>query len=337
MHRVSKLTQHLSAQQGQELEACEGTKSGELTQQHVQIAETAGNVFQDKGRDAVKLDAANLFSMRGKVALVTGGSKGIGRMISSGFVANGAKVYICSRKADLCDQVAKELNEEAKEFNSGGSAVSLPGDLSSLEGVEAVANRLAELETKLHVLVNNAGATWGAPFEKYPDEAWQKVMDLNVRHLFNLTQKCAPLLGNAGQPGDPARVVNIASVDGVRATQTAGPTAAFAYTTSKGAVVHLTKALSRAMVPYKTTVNCVCPGVFPSQMTKFMLASESGSEASAASNPLGRVGRTSDMAGTLLYLCSPAGAYTNGSIIVVDGGGHLFGDLGFTLDHKGSK
>ncbi|GBG31904.1 Dehydrogenase/reductase SDR family member 4 [Hondaea fermentalgiana] len=326
MQRVSKLTQHLSAQ-----------AAHEATSDRVERAETAAKVFQDKSRDAYKLDGSNLFSLRGKVALVTGGSKGIGKMIASGFVANGAKVYICSRKADLCDEVAAELCKEAEEYGNGGSAVSLPGDLSSVQGVERVAKRLAELESELHILVNNAGATWGAPFEEYPDSAWQKVMDLNVRHLFNLTQKCAPLLGKAAREGDPARVVNIASVDGIRATQTAGPTAAFAYTTSKGAVVHLTKALSRAMVPYYTTVNCVAPGVFPSQMTKFMLNSEAGSEASAANNPLKRVGRTADMAGTLLYLCSPAGAYTNGVTIAVDGGGHLFGDLGFKLDYEKKK
>jgi NAD(P)-dependent dehydrogenase (short-subunit alcohol dehydrogenase family) len=217
----------------------------------------------DRHALAVGLAASELFSVRGKVALVTGGSKGIGLMISSGLVSNGCKVYVCSRKAELCEAAAAELNAAAARLGSGGSAVSLPGDLSTLAGVVAVADALAAAEPALHILVNNAGATWGAPLEEYPDEAWQKVFDLNVRHLFNITQKVLPLLKRGGVHGDPARVVNIASIDGIRATQTSGPTAAFAYTTSKGAVVHLTRALSRALGEFDITVNCIAPGVFP--------------------------------------------------------------------------
>jgi len=289
-----------------------------------QLTASESKILQDDQANAVNLSAKDLFSVKGKVALVTGGSKGIGKMISRGLVANGAKVYVCSRKAELCDQVSKELNEEASRLGSEGSAVSLPGDLSQVEGVIAVVDKLKAQESVLHILIANAGATWGASFEDYPDEAWEKVMNLNVRSVFNIIQKCAPLLKEGSQEGDPARVVTIASTDGVRATQTAGPTAAFAYTTSKGAVVHMTKALSRAMGEYHTTVNCIAPGPFPSQMTKFMLKSDAGKKMMSSSNPLGRVGRTADMAGTVLYLCSPAGAFTNGATIVVDGGGHLF-------------
>jgi len=287
-----------------------------LTVQHT------SNVMEDSQRDVVGLNAADLFSVEGKVALVTGGSKGIGRMIAAGLVANGAKVYICSRKRELCQRVARELSAS---YPKRGSAISLPGDLSTLQGVLDVMKELEAKEGHLDILVNNAGATWGAPLDEYPDEAWQKVMDLNVRHLFNLTQKCLPLLKRGARFGDPSRVVNIASVDGIRATQTFGQVAAFAYTASKAAVVHLTKALSRALAEFQITCNCIAPGVFPSNMTKFSLSSDSGREIMSSANPLKRVGRTADMAGTVLYLCSPAGAYTNGATIVVDGGQHLFG------------
>mmetsp|Transcript_12469 Transcript_12469/g.23143 ORF Transcript_12469/g.23143 Transcript_12469/m.23143 type:complete len:294 (-) Transcript_12469:129-1010(-) len=293
MDRISKLTTHLTSA-----------------------------VMQDPGKDAIALTAKDLFSLRGKVALVSGGSKGIGLMMAKGLVSNGAKVYICARKADVCEAAVKELNTLATASNSGGAAVSLPGDLSSIEGVTKVASSLQEKEPKLHILVNNAGATWGATLEEYPDKAWEKIMNLNVRHLFNLTQKCLPMLKAAGVQGDPARVVNISSTDGVRATQTAGPTAAFAYTTSKGAVEHLSKALCRALAEFQITVNSIAPGLFPSNMTKFVF--ESGSESIGDGNPLGRVGRTADVAGTIVYLCSPAGSWTNGATIVLDGGQHLF-------------
>mmetsp|Transcript_2166 Transcript_2166/g.2488 ORF Transcript_2166/g.2488 Transcript_2166/m.2488 type:complete len:264 (+) Transcript_2166:29-820(+) len=262
-------------------------------------------------------------SMKGKICLVTGGSKGIGRMIASGFVSNGAKVYICSRKGKLCEEVSAELNQKYGEI-AGGSAHSLPGDLSSIEGVVKVVEDLKQKEDKLHVLVNNAGATWGGTLEEFPDAAWEKVMNLNVRHVFNLTQKCIPLLAKAAVLGDPARVVNISSADGVRATQSFGPNAAFSYTTSKGAVIHLSKTLTRALAEYNISVNVIAPGVFPSQMTKYLIADDSGKEMMSSSNPLKRVGRTADMAATALYLCSKGGAWTNGAVITVDGGAHLF-------------
>lgn len=164
----------------------------------------------------------------------------------------------------------------------------------------------------------------GAPFEEYPDTAWQKVMDLNVRGIFNLTKLLLEPLtngGKAGGVGDPARVVNISSVDGVRASQTFGPTAAFAYTVSKGAVNHLTHALCRALSQYNISVNAIAPGMVPSNMTKFVLSSDVGNDMMSKANPLKRVGRTADMAGAALFLTSPAGAWVNGVIIPVDGGG----------------
>ena len=273
--------------------------------------------LDDPLANAVPLDAASLFSVKGKVALCTGGATGIGLMISKALVANGAVVYICSRKKPAIDKAVEELNTQFARL--GGKAISLPGDLSNLSGVEAVVASLGAQTTKLDILVANAGVTWGAPYDEYPDSAWQKVMDVNVRHVFNLIQKLTPLLELSASKGDPSRVITIASVDGVRASQTQGPTAAFAYTVSKGAVVHLTKALCRALSSRNITVNCIAPGLFPSQMTKFIAEADLWNM-QAKLNPLGRNGQTSDMAGTALYLCSKAGAFTNGVTITLDGG-----------------
>lgn len=269
--------------------------------------------------DDDRLDARSLFGVQGKVAVVTGGSRGLGLMMAKGLAANGAKVYLCSRKQDACERAAAEL----EALYGAGCAVPLAGDLGSLEGVEAFVQAFAAREPKLHILVNNAGATYGASFEEYPDAAWEKVMNLNVRHLFNLTRLLQPQLRAAATPDDPARVVNIASVDGIRALQTSGPVAAFAYTTSKGALVHLTKALCRALAPHAITVNCIAPGFFRTKMSEFLFADDARRAAIEKQNPLGRAGRPSDLAATLLYLVSPGGAYTNGAVIPVDGGLHL--------------
>lgn len=277
--------------------------------------------FADPRAEDLPLDARSLFNVEGKIAIVTGGSRGLGLMMAQGLATNGGKVYVCSRKAEACNEAAAALNDRYGD----GCAVSLPGDLSTLEGVEAFVAAFQAREDALHILVNNAGATHGAPFDEYPDDAWEKVMNLNVRHVFNLVRLLRPQLRAGASKEDPARVVNIASVDGIRALQTAGPTAAFAYTTSKGALIHMTKALCRALSPDRITVNCIAPGVFPSKMTKFMLAQESMRKAVEEQNPLGRNGRTADIAATLLYLTSPGGAYTNGAIIPLDGGVHLHG------------
>lgn len=282
----------------------------------------SSKAFADPNWTGSPLTAAALMGVSGKVALVTGGSKGIGKMIAAGLVQNGAKVYVCARKAELCEEAAKELNEQAASAGSGGSALPLPGDLGTEKGCIAVADALRAKEERLHLLFNNAGATWGAPLEKYPDEAWQKVMDLNVRSVFNLTVKCLPMLKAAATPADPARVVIISSIDGIRATQTFGPTAAFAYTVSKGAAVHLTKVLMRALAPKMVTVNCICPGVFPSNMTAFMM--KSGLDMSS-SNPLKRVGDTEDMAALAVYLSGRGSKWLNGAVIPIDGGAHLAG------------
>eukprot|EP00756_Hemistasia_phaeocysticola_P053165 Hpha_TRINITY_DN28590_c0_g1::TRINITY_DN28590_c0_g1_i1::g.18605::m.18605 len=260
-------------------------------------------------KEAPSLAISTLFDVTGKVALVTGGSKGIGKMIASALATNGAKVYICARDKELCEKTAAEIGAHA-----------IAGDLSTEKGCIAVADELKAKENHLDLLFNNAGATWGAPLESYPDEAWQKVFDLNVRGVFNLTVKLLPLLKKAPPP---ARVVIISSVDGVRATQTDGPTAAFAYTVSKGAAVHLTKALCRALSGDRVTVNCIAPGVFPSNMTAFFMKHDKGREMAEGVNPLGRVGNTQDMAAIALYLSGSGSSWLNGAIIPLDGGAHL--------------
>ena len=248
----------------------------------------------------------NLFSVAGKVALVTGGSRGIGLMIARGYVENGATVYISSRKKEVCDSVAAELSKV-------GTCHSLPADL----GTEAEANRLAaelaKREPKLHILVNNAGANWGAPLAEYPDDAWNKVLALNVKSIFQLTRACLPQLKAAATPDDPGRVINIGSIDGlhVPALET------YAYSTSKAAVHHLTRVLAMKLAP-QVTVNAVAPGPFESKMMAETL--RNFGDAIKASCPLGRIGSPEDMAGVAIYLASRAGAYVTGVVIPVDGG-----------------
>jgi NAD(P)-dependent dehydrogenase (short-subunit alcohol dehydrogenase family) len=249
----------------------------------------------------------DLFSIAGKVALVTGGSRGIGLMIARGFVEAGAKVYISSRKKDVCDQVAAELSAH-------GTCLSLPADFSTEAEANRVGKELAEREPKLHILVNNAGANWGAPLAEFPDSAWDKVLALNVKSIFHLTRACLPLLEKAVAPGDPARVINIGSIDGlhVPALET------YAYSSSKAAVHHLTRVLANRLGPKGITVNAVAPGPFESKMMAETM--RNFKDVIVASCPLGRIGEPEDMAGVAIYLASRAGAYVNGAVIPVDGG-----------------
>ncbi len=249
----------------------------------------------------------DLFSVEGKVALVTGGSRGIGLMIARGFVEAGAKVYISSRKAEVCDKVAGELSQT-------GICISLPADLGSEAGCLQLADQLAEREERLGILVNNAGANWGAPLAEYPDAGWDKVMNLNVKGVFHLTRFLTPLLEKAASDEDPARVINVGSIDGIQvpALET------YAYSASKAAVHQLTRALAHRLAAQRITVNAIAPGPFESQMMAETL--RRFGEQIRASCPLGRIGRPEDVAGTAIYLASKAGAYLTGAVIPVDGG-----------------
>lgn len=249
----------------------------------------------------------DLFSVSGKVVLVTGGSRGIGAMIARGFVENGARVYISARKAAACDATARELGEL-------GECISLPADLSSNQACEELAAEVARREKKLDVLVNNAGTNWAAPLDEYPDDAWDKVLSVNVKAVFNLTRHCHALLTAAATPSDPARVINIGSIDGLRVPEVE----TYAYSTSKAAVHQVTRLLARRLAPESITVNAVAPGPFESKMMAETL--DRFGEAIVASCPLSRIGTPEDMAGVAIYLASRAGAYVTGTVIPVDGG-----------------
>ena len=253
------------------------------------------------------INVKDLFSIAGKVALVTGGSRGIGFMIARGYVEAGAKVYISARKKDACDKAAAELSEI-------GPCVSIPSDLSTVEGCKRLADELAARESSLNILVNNAGAAWGAELEEYPESGFDKVMDTNVKGVFFLTQNLLPLLERAASPADPARVINIGSIDGIKVPFVEN----YAYAPSKAAVHHMTHVLAVKLGPRNITVNAVAPGPFESQMTKWML--DNYKQTIEAGCPLKRIGAPPDMAGVAIYLASRAGAYVNGVVIPVDGG-----------------
>jgi NAD(P)-dependent dehydrogenase (short-subunit alcohol dehydrogenase family) len=248
----------------------------------------------------------SLFDVQGKVVLVTGGSRGIGAMIARGFVEAGAKVYISSRKADVGDALAKELSQF-------GSCTSLPADLSTEAGCQGLASELTSREHHLDVLVNNAGATWGAPMADYDEAAWERVLALNVKGIFHMTKFLRTLLEVNGTADSPSRVINIGSIDGlhVPAMET------FAYSASKAAVHQLTRHLAKFFAP-NVTVNAIAPGPFESKMMRSTLDAFGDAIADAA--PMKRIGKPSDMAGAAIFLASPAASYITGVILPVDGG-----------------
>ena len=248
----------------------------------------------------------DLFSIAGKTALVTGGTSGIGAMIARGYVQAGARVYVASRKADACEATAKELSKL-------GSCIGIPADLSSEPGCRELADEISRREDALHILVNNAGANWGAPFAEFPDAAWDKVLALNVKAVFHLTRALTPLLERSAGEGDPARVINIGSIDGIQVPVLE----TYAYSASKAAVHHLSRVLARKLAP-RITVNAIAPGPFQSKMMAATL--ERFGDGIAESNPLGRIGEPEDMAGAAIFLASRAGAYLTGTILPVDGG-----------------
>ena len=252
----------------------------------------------------------DLFSVAGKVAIVTGGSRGIGRMIAEGFVENGVRTYITARKADACAETAAELSKK-------GECIALPADLSTKEGREAFVAEITAREAKIDILVNNAGAAWGAPFEEYPDEGYDKVMDINVKAIFTLTRDLMPLLKQGASQQNPSRVINIGSIDGLRVSTIDN----FAYGASKAAVHFLTKNLALRLGPKGVTVNAIAPGAFQSNMMNATL--EKFQDKIESENPLGRIGSPEDMAGLALYLASNASKYMTGQVIALDGGRHI--------------
>lgn len=252
----------------------------------------------------------DLFSVAGKVAIVTGGSRGIGRMIAEGFVENGVRTYITARKADACAETAAELSKK-------GECIALPADLSTKEGREAFVAEITAREAKIDILVNNAGAAWGAPFEQYPDEGYDKVMDINVKAIFTLTRDLMPLLKQGASQQNPSRVINIGSIDGLRVSTMDN----FSYGASKAAVHFLTKNLALRLGPKGVIVNAIAPGAFQSNMMNATL--EKFQDKIESENPLGRIGSPEDMAGLALYLASNASKYMTGQVIALDGGRHI--------------
>ncbi|RYP74857.1 hypothetical protein DL771_002778 [Monosporascus sp. 5C6A] len=287
------------------------------------------------------MDINSLFDVRGKVVLVTGGARGIGRMISDGFVVNGAKVYIASRDAAACGKAAAELSARGP-----GSAVAIPADLASKEECGRLAAELARRENRLDVLVNNSGAAWGAPLDEFPDEQWSRVLTLNLHRVFTLTQLLLPLLeaaaagGGSGSDGNnentgsgdtsrpessnvggggsrPAAVINIGSIDALRVSSVEN----YSYSAAKAGLHHLGRVLSQRLGPRGIAVNTLACGPFDTKMMAAPL--RHFRDAIEDANPLGRIGRPADVAGACLFLASRAGSYINGATIAVDGGMHL--------------
>ncbi|KAI8060239.1 hypothetical protein BC940DRAFT_246753 [Gongronella butleri] len=255
------------------------------------------------------MDIGGLFSVKDKVVLVTGGSRGIGEMIATGFVQAGAKVYISSRTVEACEEVAKRLTALGP-----GSCHSLPADLQKLEEIKKLVETLSKLETHLDVLVNNSGATWGAPIDEYPDAAFLKVVNLNLNRVFSLTQACLPLLRANASAEDPSRVINIGSVNGIEPPSFES----YAYSSSKAAVHQLTRHLAGRLGKENILVNAIAPGPFESKMMAATL--KKNHDNIVAGIPVHRIGSPEDVAGTCIYLSSRAGNYTTGAIIPVDGG-----------------
>ncbi len=257
----------------------------------------------------------DLFSVQGKVVIVTGGSRGIGEMIAAGFLANGAKVYISSRKADACNATAERLQAEF-----GGECISIPADMSTLEGIDGFCATFKSREDKLDVLINNAGVAWGAPLDEFPEVGWDKVMNTNVKGPFFLTQRLLPHLEAATSFEEPARIINVGSVDGIKTPIFNN----FSYGPSKAAIHHLTRVLAAHLIKRNIIVNGIAPGPFPT----WMLSTGVGDgdpentdwDAVGRNNPRGRVGRAEDIAGLAIFLASKASGFTIGDVITCDGG-----------------
>jgi NAD(P)-dependent dehydrogenase (short-subunit alcohol dehydrogenase family) len=253
-----------------------------------------------------EISLKNLFSLEGRVALVTGGSRGIGRMMAHGLLAYGARVYIASRKAGPCEETAKTLSAH-------GTCVALPADTSTLDGIHGLAKAYAAHEKKLDILVNNAGAAWLAKFDEFPEKGWDKVMDLNVKTPFFLTQALIAQLRAAATKERPAKVINVASVDGIGVN----PQETYSYAASKAGLIHLTRRMALRLIEDNIVVSAIAPGPFQSDMN---VAARDAPDDVARREPAKRIGRDEDMAGAVVYLASRAGDYVVGSTIIVDGG-----------------
>ena len=249
----------------------------------------------------------NLFDIKGKVALVTGGSRGIGEMIATGFVEAGVKVYISARKAQVCNELAEELSKR-------GTCISLPADLGTKEGIEFLSKELSKREEKLDILVNNAGAAWGQPIDEYTEDGWDKVMNINLKGPFFVTQSLLPLLRKAGTDEDPARVINIASINGIVPPELE----TYAYSSSKAGCIMLTRHLAGRLARDNILVNAIAPGPFPSHMMRATL--DAFGDMIREGNPRKRIGTPEDIAGVAIFLSSRASAYTTGATIPCDGG-----------------
>lgn len=258
---------------------------------------------------------SELFGLEGKTALVTGGATGIGRMAATGLASAGARVLIASRKAEMCEATAKEINA----LGLPGAVEGFAGDVGTEEGVAALSEEVKARTDTLHILMNNAGTTWGKPYGQFPHFAWEKVHSVNVAGLFQLTQSLTPILVHSATLEDPARVVNVGSVMGT-APIGAG---AYSYSASKAAVHHLTKILATELAAKRITVNAIAPGPFQSNMTAFATADAENRDRIGAKTPLGRIGAPDDIAGLMVFLCSRAGRYVTGAVIPTDGGIHV--------------
>ena len=252
---------------------------------------------------------SKLFSLDGRVALITGGSRGIGRMIAEGYLRQGAKVYISARKAAACDAAAAEMA-------TIGPCFSLPADVSSRVGIAGLVAAFSARERKLDILVNNAGAAWGAPFEEFSEPGWDKVVNLNMKSPFFLTQALHGLLKAGAAGGQAAKVINIASIDG----QSVNPWETYSYAASKAGLIHLSKRMALRLIQDNIVVNALCPGAFASEMNK---DARDHADTVAARIPARRVGVADDMAAAAIYLASRAGDYVVGSTLTVDGGVNL--------------
>ncbi len=255
------------------------------------------------------LALANLFGLDGKVAVVTGGSRGIGFMIASGLVANGVRTYITARKADACDAAAAELSEH-------GECISLPADIASAEGLASFVSALTERESQIDILVNNAGTAWGAPLGEFPEIGFDKVMDINVKAPFMLTQALLPQLKAGATADDPARVIMIGSIDGIRVPFGDN----YSYSASKAGIHMMARHMAAHLVRDNITINSIAPGPFESKMMAYRLADPDSRKMVEATVPRRRIGSPEDIAGAVIFLAGRAGAFTTGAVIPVDGG-----------------